>query len=149
MGAFPSLDLPAALAPLPAPMRGTLKAFVAVLLAFLWLPATSHCSLDAASDLISGLCDNGCSHSNPDTHAHADACLTVESGNYTAATAVAHAPAPSLTTLACLACLHARLLSEARTLSPPAWAKDHPLDWIPAWTFTLRAAPLARAPDLT
>ena len=73
----------------------------------------------------------------------------IESGGFTVATPVAHVPAPSLTILACLSRLHARLLADAKPLAPPAWATDHPRDWVPSWTFALRTALPARAPDLT
>lgn len=128
-------------------MLGMSKALVAILLAVFWLPATAHCSLKAASDFVAEICGITCDHSASDTHA--DTCAEVEGGNYTATVALTHAPAPSLSTLVCLACIHARLLAEARPLEPPAWGKDHPQDWVPSLTFVQRAAPQPRAPSLT
>lgn len=129
-------------------MKGSVKVMMALLLALLWLPATSHCALDAASDFITDICASDCSHPDARGSSAEHPCFTVESGNYRGAATTAHAPAPSLTVLACLADLHARLLLQAPCLVPPPLTHDHPQDWIPGWTFALRAAPPARAPSL-
>lgn len=129
-------------------MFAVLRRLCLIALVALWLPATSHCSIEAASEWVAEICGVSCDHADTSAHTHAS-CAEVESGNYTLAATIVHAPAPNLGALACLACIHARLLEEARPLSPPTWAKDHPQDWIPAWTFTHRAALPARAPDLS
>lgn len=128
-------------------MFRAVRRFFALALLALWLPATAHCSIKAATGWFAELCDIACSHA--ENTAHADACDVVESGDFTAAAINAHAPAPSLTTLACLARIHARLLAEAIPLATPAWSKDDPDDWVPSWSFAFRAALPARAPDLS
>jgi len=120
---------------------------VAFVLLALWMPATQHCVFGAVSGWVADLCGTACHHD--DDGAHEDVCTVVESGDYTSAVTLAHAPAPNLTTLACLACLHALLLSEAPPLAPPAWTKDDPAGWVPQWAFAARAALPARAPNLT
>ncbi len=120
---------------------------VAVVLLALWMPATQHCLFGAVTGWAAEACGVACDHDV--VGAHDDGCTLVESGDYTPAVALAHVPAPNLTALACLACLHARLLLEAHPLAPPAWAKTDPADWVPAWPFAARTALPARAPDLT
>lgn len=127
-------------------MIAGVRRFITLLLVALWLPATAHCAIEVMTDCSSDACKRACSHEG--AASHVDACGMVENGDFTAAAAVAHAPAPSLTTLVCLARLHARILADARPLAPPAWASDHPRDWVPSWTFSLRTALPARAPDL-
>jgi hypothetical protein len=114
----------------------------------LWLPATGHCALATAFDWIDQACALSCSHDD-DTAPHADACQLLEDGDYKPAPLAAAAPAPSLTPLACLACLHARLLAEARPLAPPASTQNDSARWVPSRVFATRAAPPARAPNLT
>lgn len=120
---------------------------MAVVLLALWMPATQHCAFGAVAAWESDLCEAVCNHDTGG--AHEDACTVVESGDYTLSATLAHVPAPSLTALACLACLHARLLFEATPLAPPAWTKDDPAGWVPQWAFAARAAMPARAPNLT
>lgn len=128
-------------------MPRVIRAILAVMLAALWLPATAHCSLGAATEWFAESCDLACSHDGDSEHL--DACVLIEDGGYRVGSSVAHAPAPSLGVLTCLACLHARLLEVSTPLAPPAWAMEHPRDWLPAWNFEVRAALPARAPDLT
>lgn len=120
---------------------------VAVVLLALWMPATQHCAFGAVTGWIADACDTACNHDNGATHE--DVCTVVEGGDYTPAATLAHVTAPNLTTLACLARLHARLLSEATPIAPPAWTKDDPADWVPTWAFAARAALPGRAPNLT
>jgi hypothetical protein len=120
---------------------------VAFVLLALWMPATQHCAFGAVTAWESSLCETVCNHEAEGTHE--DACTVVESGDYTSSITLAHVPAPQLTTLACLACLNARIVSEATQLAPPAWSKDDPADWVPQWAFIARAALPARAPTLT
>jgi hypothetical protein len=124
-----------------------LHRIVALVLLAVWLPATQHCAFDTILNVESDFCETACAHENGS--AHADFCTVVESGDYTLTTTLAHAPAPSLTTLACLGCVHATLLLAATPLAPPTWAKDDPAGWVPAWAFAARAALPARAPNLT
>jgi hypothetical protein len=124
-----------------------LQTIIALLLLAVWPVATAHCSIIAATELVSEICDVACSHD--EAKSHTDACSIAESGDYTASASPLLAPAPSLTILACLVCAHAQQLAAAESLSPPVTATDNPDDWIPSWTFSFRAAPLARAPSLT
>ena len=128
-------------------MSRFVRRIVALALLAFWLPATAHCSIEAVTDLLGKACEHACSHET--AASHVDACEVVESGDFFPALAVALAPIPHLIEISCLACLQARLLAEARPFAPPAWAADHPRDWVPSWTFTLRAALPARAPDLS
>jgi hypothetical protein len=123
------------------------RQIVAFVLLALWMPATQHCAFGAVTAWESSLCETVCNHDAEGTHE--DACTVVESGDYTLSITLAHLPAPQLTTLACLACIHARLLSQATPLAPPAWSKDDPAGWVPKWAFVARAALPARAPTLT
>lgn len=124
-----------------------LRSPVALLLLALWLPATQHCVFGAALDWEVERSGTTCHHDESGTHE--DVCTMVEGGDYLAGATLAHVPAPNLTTLACLACLHAQLLAEAPPLAPPAWAKNSPDEWVPRWAFVARAALPARAPTLT
>ena len=94
-----------------------------VLLAF-WLPATSHCAIETVLGSINDHCLSACAHEHADgtTHTHlaADSCELVESGAFKNAVGSLVASAPILSVLACLSCVHAAVLAEARTLAPPA-----------------------------
>ncbi len=125
-----------------------LQRLLALALVTLWLPATSHCAIGTIVDWLDKACGVACAH-DESTVPHADACEVVERGDFKPAASLSQAPAPSLTVLACLACLHARLLAEARPHAPPAWSKDDPADWIPGWPFAVRASLPARAPSPT
>jgi hypothetical protein len=120
------------------------RQIVALVLLALWLPATQHCAFGTVTGLGGNLCETACSHDIASSHE--DFCAVVESGNYMSAATLAHVPAPHLTTLACLASLHACMLAEARPLAPPAWTKDDASGWVPEWAFVARAALPARAP---
>lgn len=115
----------------------------------LWLPAVSHCALDAATDWLRTDCAQPCSHQASHDHAETDACSLAESGNFTPAPSQAPAPAPLLTVLAHFARFELPPPDPAGLLALPPSSHEHPRDWIPSWTFTHRAAPPARAPCLT
>lgn len=147
--ATPSAGLtsPAAFVPFRTVPR-VLQRLLALALLALWLPATGHCAIGTLADWAHDACALACAH-DAAAGTHADACDLIEDGDFKPASVAAQAPAPSLTLLSCLACLHARLLAEARPLAPPPWAKNHPADWVPQWAFDARAALPARAPDLS
>jgi hypothetical protein len=118
----------------------------ALVLLALWLPTTQHCEFDSLLDWESDPCESVCDHGAGATHD--DLCVLVEGGNYTASATRDMAPAPTLTVVACFACLHALALHRAPPLPPPAWTKDDPGGWIPQWAFATRASLPARAPNL-
>ncbi|BET67406.1 hypothetical protein ASA1KI_23240 [Opitutales bacterium ASA1] len=121
-----------------------LNQIVAIVLLALWVPATLHCAFGSVTGLQTKLCEEACKSTGG---THEGACSVVESGDYTAAANLPHVPMPNLSTVVWLACLHSRLLYDARPLAPPAWAADHPREWVPVWAFVQRAAPLSRAPS--
>lgn len=124
-----------------------LNQIVAIVLLALWVPATLHCAFGSVSEWDNDLCAAACNHDTDGNHQ--DACTVVESGDYMSAANLAHVPMPNLSVIACIACLHARLLDEARPIAPPAWTKDDPAAWVPVWAFVARAALPARAPTLS
>ena len=136
----------------PSPLHGDVSLFrrvIAIALLALWLPVTQHCGLEAAG-LVSAhvphpapaqCCDTGgpCSH---------DGCSLVESGLTKPGTELSKLPAPAFFVLASFLCLQ---FSAPDSLSEPALVvadSEQPLDWVPAWQFVRRAAPLSRAPSL-
>lgn len=130
-------------------MPRVLQRLLALALLALWLPATGHCAIGTFVDWFDQACGLACAHDDAATP-HADACDLVEEGGFKPAAVAAHAPAPQLTVLSCLACLQARLLAATPSLAPPpaAWTKNDPADWVPRRAFVARAALPARAPDL-
>ena len=120
---------------------------IALLLLALWLPATQHCALIAASGGELDCCSSTCTADQRDMHM--DACSVVESGDYGSDSRMARTPAPDLVFVACLACIHARLLVSLQDSPLPPFHKDDPTAWIPRWYFDARAALPARAPTLT
>ena len=122
------------------------RAFFAWLLVALWVPAKAHCEISTmAGGLVAKVCAEQCDHTEGSDKS--DGCGVIEAGRFFSNASNAVAPLPSLTVLACLACWHAELLTQAQPLAPPAWASDHPRDWVPTWAFVQRAAPLSRAPS--
>jgi hypothetical protein len=124
-----------------------LRSLVALVLLTLWLPITQHCGLEAA-----GLIEADASHdavgccresSDPCTH---DGCAVVESG-FTKPALVALKVAPPAAACACLLCLPLWTPEPAAVPVLTAASPDRPLDWVPAWHFVRRAAPLSRAPS--
>jgi hypothetical protein len=142
----PTFDNAACFPPL-RPVPGVFRRIIALMLLALWLPATSHCAIDAMTDWFGDACSVSCEHAQ--NTAHADACDLVEGGGFAPAAVATPVPVPHLTPFVCLACLHARLLADAEPVPPHSWAKDDPAAWVPAWRFALRAAPPARAPNLS
>lgn len=125
---------------------------IALVLLALWLPATSHCALEALSEHVGEVCATLCSHDavhDADSgRPAADACAAVEDGAVKADSAAIAAPAPMLFALACLDCLRAAILTEADAVEPAAYAAAHPDDWVPRRHIESRAAAPARAPGL-
>ena len=128
-------------------MTGFRRLLALVLLA-LWVPATSHCAVETVLGWVNEYCFSACGHTGEESHPVADACATLEEGDFKPAFETLTAPAPMLSVLACLRCVHAAVLADARPLAPPAWSADHPDAWVPERHLTRRAVAPARAPGL-
>ncbi|OAM87380.1 hypothetical protein OH491_27205 [Termitidicoccus mucosus] len=132
---------------------------VAFLLAAVWLPAAQHCQLEALDIIAAHECHAGGggaeeahgkrSHEAPCAHENHN---EIEGGSYSFFKDNTGAPIPLLSPCLCLTCLY-HFLSEAadarpaELLSPSPDHREHPQDWVPAWTFARRAAPSPRAPS--
>lgn len=128
-----------------------LRRIIALVLLALWLPATAHCALETVFDWTADdHCVAACAHdqSTSADHLASDVCATLEGGAIKAQLDQVAAPAPSLSELACLACLHASLVTAAEPLATPAWNGDHPCHWVPTRHLAVRAVAPARAPNL-
>lgn len=119
-----------------------------------WLASSQHCGLEAAGLITreaphstAHLTTAGCCQDtgNPCTH---DGCNVVESGTINPTNPFLKAPAPSLLACACFICL--QLVAPDVSAEPTLVAADldRPKNWVPAWHFVRRAAPLSRAPSL-
>jgi hypothetical protein len=116
----------------------TLVAFVVLAL---WMPATSHCALEAAGVLEVGDCCDADHDAEPDTESCSpiDRTLTMSSSDLVAATP-SYFFAYSLPN----AILPADLEPVAHF---PGYVRDEPEDWLTSWAFESRAALPARAPS--
>lgn len=125
-----------------------LRVLTALVLLTLWLPITQHCGLEAAGLIEADAAHDagGCCRevSDPCTH---DGCNVVESG-FTKPALVALKVAPPSGACVCLLCLPLCVTDPAAVPELTVAAPDRPLDWVPAWHFVRRAAPLSRAPSL-
>lgn len=133
-------------------MPRVLRSFLALLLVAVWLPATSHCALATATNWIADFCEHVCgSGSHDQEHAsHDDGCAAIERGDFTSAVATVSAPTPVWSEIADLVrAQELQRISAASAIAPPAWTKDDPAAWVPAWAFVARAALPSRAPTLT
>jgi len=126
-----------------------LHKFVALLLLALWLPATQHCDLEAAG-LIGNPADChesiDCTNLHEKSHCDTDNCQPVENTAYKASLKVIQIAAP--VALSCLCCLNE---ISAKTILIPLVSPERsttPLELVPTWQFSVRAAPPARAPSL-
>lgn len=113
-----------------------------------WLPATSHCALEAAGLLPTALTcpdDDACADQG---QCGADACEQVEGMPYKQSVTLLTIAAPAECTHPFLAYLPVVspgiLIATAR---PEAGRGQEPQDWLVCWTFTHRAAPPSRAPS--
>ena len=123
-----------------------LRTIVAIVMAWLWLPATQHCGLEAAG-VLTAQCQHagavGCGD------CAGDGCNAVESGSYKIGNGTPKVSAPHLAVCVCLVCLNAAvpvLISEAAVFSRSY--EERPLEWVPSWQFARRAALLPGAPSL-
>lgn len=119
-----------------------------------WLLSSQHCGLEAAGIIARdtshgaphsatlGCCPNTC---NSCSHTK---CNVVESGTINRAVSHLKAPAPTVLVCACFVCLQLLAPDLAAGSTLVAADLNRPEDWMPAWQFVRRAAPLARAPSL-
>lgn len=116
----------------------------------LWLPATQHCTLEAA-----GLITADAGHTDSDSCCDStercaqDGCDLVETGLVKTASASIKVPAPALSVCLCFLCVQLALPASLDTPAVQVSASGHPRDWLPTWQFVRRAAPPARAPGCT
>ena len=119
-----------------------IRAIVTAVLLVLWMPATSHCALEAAGMIEQSA---GCATADG---CEGDGCRVIEEGFFKQSSMTAKVPAPNLTACVCFLCLQLvapiTLVSVADfSLGLPA----EPQDWIVCWTFEQRSALPANAPD--
>jgi len=122
-----------------------LRTVFILVLAALWLPATSHCALESAA-LISSHC---CESDSPDEPAHdagGDLCCAWESSLATHAAGALLFKVP-VTACQCLLCC-AEFFRLPYRATEPVTPVLRPADWLVTWQFEYRAAPPARAPSL-
>lgn len=123
-----------------------LRTLFVLVLAALWLPATSHCALESAA-LIASHCCESAAHDEPAHDAGGDLCCAWESSLVAQPAATALVKAPALA-CQCLLC-GSESLFPSFVPAEPVPAAPRPADWLAIWQFEYRAAPPARAPSLT
>ncbi len=126
----------------------------ALIMLAVWLASSQHCGLEAAG-IIAEDAPHGSPHSgtagccsdtgNPCSH---DGCNVVKSGTINPTVSFLKAPAPSLVACACFICLQLAVPEVSAEPTLLAVELDRPKNWVPAWQFVRRAAPLSRAPSL-
>lgn len=125
----------------------------ALIMLAVWLLASQHCGLEAAG-IIAGETSHSAPHSatlggcpNTCNSCSHTKCNVVESGTINRAVSHLKAPAPTVLVCAYFVCL--QLLTPDLAARSPLVAADlnRPEEWMSAWQFVRRAAPLARAPS--
>lgn len=114
---------------------------LAVMLLGLWLPATLHCSLEAAG-LIATQCADDCGDASHDD----DGCGVVERGLYKSSTPLVKISAPEILRLAFLF----QPSPAAESVAPARFSAEfvsEPQTLRRTWQFIQRAAPPCRAPS--
>lgn len=124
---------------------GRFRQMLYVLLAFLWVPLTQHCELEAL-----GFIEKTCAPvaSNEGHSCGGDSCNELENGGYKPSSDGIKVAAPHLLAFACAIRLNLAPVDPTVaeiSLLPTA---ESPLDWVPSWQFVRRAAPPSRAPSL-
>jgi hypothetical protein len=127
----------------------------AIIMLAIWLASSQHCGLEAAGIFARDTSHSaphaatlGCCPSTCNSCSH-DSCNVVENG--TVSRAVSHLKAPTPSVVACTFSICLQLVTPEVSVEPTLVAADldRPKDWVPAWQFVRRAAPLSRAPSLT
>lgn len=120
------------------------KTLISVFMLLVWMPATSHCALEAVGILPAVGC---CTDSEADCAG--DTCRQLESGLFKQANDSFKVAAPDQLACACFLCL--------QLVTPPSLVavadfspadSGYPQDWLTSWTFEHRAALPARAPSV-
>ncbi len=124
------------------------RAFAALVLLALWLPATLHCALEEAGLLHADGC---CAEQNVD-HCDTDACAILETGfvNSTSPGTLLLAKDAALLNCCCLLCV-APVFDVSAPLAPAVEyfvQTERAVNWLPTWSFAHRLALPARAPSL-
>ena len=119
------------------------RRLLALALLTLWVPATQHCSLEAAGLFPDACGDDGCA---PGELCSDDGCGTLESVPFKTPVMLVKAPAPYLQE--CLCCRHETVIASAEDdlIHAASERRDRPRDWVPEWHFVRRTAPPTRAP---
>jgi hypothetical protein len=121
---------------------------VAVMLAVLWLPLTTHCALEAAGMFSPHVDDHGAGCDHDTTHDECRTCSVVEGGDYRTSAGAIKVAAPDMVAGDDL--LPSGLLELLQVPCPVAEYKTpHETDgWVADWNFTRRVAGMPRAPAL-
>lgn len=119
-----------------------------------WLASSQHCGLEAAG-IIAKEAPHSTAHSatssccedtgDPCTH---DGCNVVEGGTINPANSFLKAPTPNFVVCACFICFQLVIPDVSAEPTLEVADLDRPKNWVPAWHFVRRAAPLSRAPSL-
>jgi hypothetical protein len=126
------------------PMTWLSKA-MAVLLALLWVPLTSHCDWEHLPGLESlACCDHADTAPHQDQDCQTDLCASVESGNYKIEERSVSAPAPVLVAVAVVPLLASAPENPSATV--PA-TSSVPIELPQLWQFAFRTAAPPRAPS--
>jgi hypothetical protein len=123
-----------------------------VLLLAVWLVATQHCGLEAATEFFGAHSEEsagtGCCPGDRSGCVN-DGCEAIEDALYKSDVADLRLPAPQLA-----ACLDLSFLpplvppTEDLSRRPSRLDFERPLDWLPTWQFVQRAALSPRAPSV-
>jgi hypothetical protein len=128
-----------------------LSRMAAVFLLVLWAPVTVHCTLEAMPQFsfLASCC--GEESGDDPNHCSADACHSVESGNYRIEDNPDPTSKPTEWAMSfwLLTGPLASLLAESPDPIAPGFSATAPPELSVSWQFTLRAAPVVRAPSLT
>jgi len=116
-----------------------------VLLA-LWLPATQHCSLNAAGWLAHDVVSTDCCETAAASCAD-DGCNLAEGNLSRPSASAAKTLSPDLAVCLCVLCSHLSLADLTEKPALAVSATERPIDWLPTWQFSRRTALPARAPN--
>jgi len=120
-----------------------LRAIITAVLLVLWMPATSHCALEAV-DLLQQ--SQGCANA---ADCAGDACRVVESGFLKQTNLATKIVAPDLSTWLLSLCL--QIGAPTTLVSVANFSQGVPVEpqgWVVSWSFEQRTALPARAPSL-
>lgn len=118
------------------------RRIIAVLLLSLWLPATLHCTLEAAGLEIAFVCHDHETPAAAANHCADDACHAIEDASFTVFSLT---KLVGTATLSVVALLPEPLELPADGVRPER--TDVPRELQRSWQFSTRAAPPARAPS--